>query len=41
MRIAEESLDAKDSVKSVMFGEFVPVVEADGLADRPWPPLQL
>jgi hypothetical protein len=36
MRIAEESLDAKGSVKSVMFGEFVSVVEADGLADRLW-----
>jgi hypothetical protein len=36
MRIAEEGLDAKGFVKSMMFGELVSVVEADCLAYRLW-----
>ena len=36
MGIAEEGLDAKASVKPVMLGELVSVVEADGFAYRLW-----
>ena len=36
MGIAEEGLDAKDSVKPVMLGELGSVVEANGFAHRPW-----
>ena len=36
MGIAEEGLDADGLVKSMMFGELVSIIEADGFAYRLW-----